>query len=367
MDQIRTVYFDESGFTGPNLRDHDQPVFVYAGLMIEPVEAAAYLQRWTSKFSIPLGKNDEVKGSSLMTSKNPTRLTAVTELIDDLGSEAWIAIFEKPFALAGKFFEYTLDPILFPKIGLFHALRFPQFVANLLAVSARADGQVESMLADFMQFVNKGDAAFTAGTAAEFDLNNPLDCIRSILARHRSTVLEHVSDARQLDFGSWILDLTSTALFTLLMQMGDEVPLRVVVDESKPLAANMNIFNKMVDMERGGPEFVQNGMRMGRFSLSESLIPRKSHLEPGLQLADVIAAAAGKIARDGAVKREKLAEALDKSHQFWIQGDPLALDWSNASVRLNSALLFHLAERSVNGQDLFEDLEGFLLALGLSL
>src|SRR5215203_174490 len=170
MSDTRSIYFDESGFTGPNLRDHDQPVFVYSGLMIEPGDAAEYLQRWIAKFSVPTGKHGEVKGSSLVTSKTAARLKAMTELVQDLGSHAWLTVFEKPFSLAGKFFEYTFDPILFPKIGVFHALRFPQFIANLVALHARTDAEVEAMLHDFMRFVNKGDSTFTFDVNRAFDL-----------------------------------------------------------------------------------------------------------------------------------------------------------------------------------------------------
>src|SRR5690348_315071 len=119
----RTVFFDESGFTGRNLRDPDQPHFVYAGVSIEPGDAKRLLHDWVRSNSIPLAANGEVKVKSLLTSPIPRRRDAVVELLSELGPRSSVAIFEKRFCLAAKFFDYVFDPILLPKIEVFHALR----------------------------------------------------------------------------------------------------------------------------------------------------------------------------------------------------------------------------------------------------
>ena len=112
---VRTVFFDESGYTGRNLLDADQPYFIYACVAMEPDEANELLNDWVWSNGIPVGANGEVKVTSLMTSTNPRRRDAVVQLLSTIASRTSVAIFEKQFCLAAKFFDYVFDPILLPK------------------------------------------------------------------------------------------------------------------------------------------------------------------------------------------------------------------------------------------------------------
>ena len=357
----RTVFFDESGYTGPNLSDLSQPFFVYAGLIIEPDAARDYLDAWVAKHRITRDKNGEAKATSLITSRDSSRHAAIAELASDLGPSAWVAVFEKSFCLAGKFFEYAFDPILLPKIGLFHALRFPQFLANLVHMYAQSQLAVEQLLTDFAALVRRDTPDFEAALPlAAYDPQDPIDCIRIILAKNRRTVIEHVEYSRQLPLVKWLLDLTSTALFTLLMQIGNSTPLRVICDESKPLAADTSAFDALVG-RTDDVEYVVNGLRLGTVNLSEPVVPRPSRSEAGLQLADIIAGATAKAVKTLAVGgKSPFANALDDIHSVKVGADITEIDLQRREAQVNLMLLTDLADRSGRGVDLLDGIEDFI-------
>lgn len=357
----RTVFFDESGFTGRNLRDPDQPYFVYAGVAIEPDEAKHLLDTWVRSNDIPLGANGEVKVTSLMTSTNTRRRDSVAELLSELGPRTSVAIFEKRFCLAAKFFDYVFDPILLPKIGVFHALRFGHFLANLVLVYSNRDQDIPRLLADFSDLVNGRDARFGVGLPADLNLRRPTDCIKAIIARHVDIVRDHVTEAQQLAFGRWLLDLTCSALFGLLMQMEGDDALCVVCDKSKPLAADVTVFDRFVRSTDVHPDIHINDMRLRSLSLVEPITPRKSHLEAGLQLADVVAGSVANVMKYQQDPRsERLAEALDACQTMWVKADRSYVDAREYRTQVNLSLLTRLAERSVRGENLLDDLEEFV-------
>jgi hypothetical protein len=63
MTEVHTIYFDESGFTGNDLLNDDQPVFVYASVAIEPSQAEDIIAEMISRFRL---QGDELKGSNLV-------------------------------------------------------------------------------------------------------------------------------------------------------------------------------------------------------------------------------------------------------------------------------------------------------------
>lgn len=357
----RTIFFDESGYTGGNLRDPDQPYFVYAGVMIEPEDAAQVLARWVASHHIPLGANDEVKVTSLLTSTDARRRVAVVELLSELSPRVSVAIFEKRFCLAAKFFDYVFDPILLPKIELFHGLRFAHFLANLMLLYSRRDGDISQLLDEFADLVNGRDERFARGLPTDLNFRNVTDCVKAIVATHQDAARVHIADARQLAFGRWLLDLTCTGLFTLLMQIEADEPLRVFCDESMPLAADIAIFNRFVNRVDTRPDVLVNDLRLKPINLAEPVSPRKSHLEPGLQLADVVAGSVANAVKNPTDPRsEALAAALNDCRSIWVKADRSYVDAREHRTQINLSLLMLLAMRSVAGEDLFDHIEEFV-------
>lgn len=361
IDVVRTIFFDESGYTGRNLQDADQPYFVYAGVMIEPENAARVLERWITTYDIPRGANGEIKASSLLTSTNRRRHEAVSALLSEIAPLVSVAIFEKRFCLAAKFFDYVFDPILLPKIELFHALRFAHFLANLILMYSRRDRVLAQLLEEFATLVNRGDPRFASGLPNDLNLRNVTDCIKTIVVTHAAVVRDHVLEARQLAFGDWLLDLTCTALLTLLMQIDGDEPLRVICDESKPLAADISIFDRFVDNSNVSPDVMLNDLRLRPINLAEPISPRKSHLEAGLQLADLVAGSVANAVKNADHARAgSIAEALEGCRSVWVKTDVSYVDPRQLRARVNLDLLMLLAMRCAHGEDLFDRIEEFV-------
>ena len=102
-----TIYLDESGATGNHLMDQEQPFFVYASLGLEQDEASAIHSEMVDRFQI---QGPELKGISL--TKRQQGREAILWLWREAGQRSKIAVAEKVFALAGKFFEYMFEPSL---------------------------------------------------------------------------------------------------------------------------------------------------------------------------------------------------------------------------------------------------------------
>jgi len=129
MTGAQTIYFDESGFTGNNLLNPNQPAFVYAGIAIDPDGASRLHTEVVSRFNI---RSRELKGKNLV--RTGKGREAISWLLSECRGIACIAISNKNYALAGKFYEYIFEPILQPQNSLFYAVGFHKFIANLLYV-----------------------------------------------------------------------------------------------------------------------------------------------------------------------------------------------------------------------------------------
>ena len=70
MADTRKLYCDESGFTGPDLLNADQPYFVYSSVLIDPKHAAELVQQVRADYKL---QGNELKGSRLLKSSSRTQ------------------------------------------------------------------------------------------------------------------------------------------------------------------------------------------------------------------------------------------------------------------------------------------------------
>jgi hypothetical protein len=95
-NQMTNLFCDESGFTGQDLLNRDQPYFSYSSVLIDPLEADEIVAQVKADF--PLGK--ELKGSRML-SNSPGR-KAAEFIFDKLAHRSITVVADKRFALAGK-------------------------------------------------------------------------------------------------------------------------------------------------------------------------------------------------------------------------------------------------------------------------
>ena len=98
VETIQTVYLDEAGFTGNNLLDPAQPMFVYSAVAMAKDQAAALHSEVVSRFRL---RDHELKGSNLV--KRRQGREAISWLLARSGEYALVAVYDKRYALAGRF------------------------------------------------------------------------------------------------------------------------------------------------------------------------------------------------------------------------------------------------------------------------
>ena len=103
----RTLYFDESGFTGHNLLDPAQPIFVLASSDIETDAARQVLQR-----SFPRYRGAEFKFSNVWRSSHKRGLVEFGRHLDSLHHHTFIWIIDKRFCVLTKIVDFLIEPYI---------------------------------------------------------------------------------------------------------------------------------------------------------------------------------------------------------------------------------------------------------------
>ena len=99
---VRTIYCDESGFTGYNLLDPVQPVFAIASADIAEGRAAAVLRD-----SFPRYQAHEFKFSNIWSSKNRAGFLRFAAHLQEFANSSFIYIADKRFAVLNSSLSHT--------------------------------------------------------------------------------------------------------------------------------------------------------------------------------------------------------------------------------------------------------------------
>jgi hypothetical protein len=294
MKKCQQLFFDESGFTGPNLLDDRQSHFVYAGLAVNSEEADTVVARLAKDHR--LGKG-ELKYTNLIASENGRR--AISETVNIYSERTKIAVFHKTFALAGKFFEYVFEPVLAPNSLPFYESNFHRFIQQYIYMEMLAVPNSKEWILDFQDWVRRGDHGRLEQLVKRLGKGEGLIAmIRDFVAGYRQEIMGEIEGLRR-DTGEmnpWILDLTTTALFNLLTDFGAEYrQIDVVCDEAAPLKTNAPFFNVMIDRTDRPTIALGGATRPVTFNLKQEIRLMSSKTVAGLQLADLCAGAVANV------------------------------------------------------------------------
>lgn len=102
---VRTLYFDESGFTGYNLLDPSQPIFAIASANIAEDQAREILRD-----SFPRYRGTEFKFSNIWGSNNRTGLLRFAAHLESLQDLTFIYMADKRFAVLTKIVDFLIEP-----------------------------------------------------------------------------------------------------------------------------------------------------------------------------------------------------------------------------------------------------------------
>lgn len=103
----RTIYFDESGFTGYNLLDRQQPVFVVSSTDIAPDAAELILRE-----SFPKYRGEEFKFSNIWGSSHRSGLIEFGRRLTPLENHAFSWMIDKRFCVLTKIVDFLIEPPL---------------------------------------------------------------------------------------------------------------------------------------------------------------------------------------------------------------------------------------------------------------
>lgn len=364
------LHFDESGFTGNNLLHKQQKIFCYASLECPHYEAKAFVERIINKYQI---QNGEIKGGKLLKGARGKR--AVDEIIQSFKGRFKVSVSDKRYALAAKFFEYIFEPAISSVNSIFYNINFHRFVSNMLHIELSVRGAMaEGIFEDFEKLMRTGDfeglkALFS--TSKDEGISPVLGQICDFAIHNKESVIRELEGYVGEGAGKWVLDLTNTALFSLLAEWGQEyAQLTAYCDQSKPLSEGPDIFNVMINRQDKKFSHIAGIDSPITFNLKEPLKLVDSKVVHGVQLADAIAAAfAYTCDRDNQDEYAVKWRGMIEEHVIFgsVFHDYDHLDLSKLEVQRNTVLLQELAERSKNGVSLTEGIAEYIQFITIAL
>ncbi|WP_170381962.1 DUF3800 domain-containing protein [Ruegeria atlantica] len=357
------ISFDESGFTGPDLLNEDQPYFVYASHDLSPPEASEFLESLKTDFRLQGG---ELKATRLKRRRDWDELSdRICEITD---RRSRVIFFEKRAALAGKFFEYFFEPVLSENNLAFYRIDFHRYMMNAILFLMRDSGTdysgLSTQMQAFMRSFRPADAPDLFGANGQHHI--VMERIQSFCVGYADRIAaetEHLRPGND-ETGKWALDLTSTSLFSLLFQWwGHRHPrLQVLCDDSKPLTQMADHFNAWVGQDQSVP--VTNGRTSIelRGNLVAPIEFGSSEEHPTIQLADLLAG----MTVDFCNRKGGAPSGIQKwvlRNCMWshsVEFDPELVRKGNPTVRVGRELLKELALKAERGDDPLDQIGSFI-------
>ena len=356
------IYFDESGFTGNNLLHPQQRHFAYASVATDDEEAKGFVEHLIARHRIQGG---ELKGSKLIRFNRGRK--AIDEVISTFEKRLKVSISDKKFALACKFHEYIFEPCYSDVNSLFYGVGFHKFIANILYVELVARGAgAEELFLEFEELMRTRDEArldniFSSSVHPE---NSPIITqIREFAAHRAGDIREELDSLDGTGIGKWILDLTNTALFTLLANWGSHFDeLTAVCDPSKPLRQDQEIFTSMIGRKDRVYSDAFGESHPITFNLSGPIVFADSKVTHGIQIADAVAAAAIYVfSGEKDDYTEKWRETIARiGHYGSVIPDLDAVNLREHGAQRNALLLLELHSRAKAGKSISDGMADYI-------
>ena len=361
---MKSVYCDESGFTGNDLWLSEQPNFVYAAVAVEEDEAKEIVQSARTDYSI---QAPELHTSQMLRYAKGKR--AVRAVLEKILPSSSVIFFHKRYSLAGKMFEYLIEPAISDGNSMFYNIGFNKFVATGLYCALLADpANASEPLQDFQILMRTGDITrldrLINGMSAE-GVETFLGQLATVITCNRGDIESELTAVTNGDpVARWILELTTSALMSLLSFISGEqmTPLSVTCDESTPLLSQAEMLDSMIGRQDLRRIKFDNRTNQITFNLAHKIRFGNSKALAGIQLADMVASSTA-----FALKRPD-----DDFSCFWMERckeivhfncvvpNVDEFDMSNERSVLNAFVLNELVDRSVGGRHLLHGMPQFI-------
>jgi hypothetical protein len=358
----QNIYFDESGYTGNNLLHPDQKFFAYASVATDEVEAGEFVESIIKRYGI---QNGELKGSKLVRFTKGRK--AISEILHHFAERLKVSISDKKFALACKFHECIFEPCYSEVNSLFYKLGFHRFIANILYLEFVARGAgADEIFREFEELMRTNDESKLSSifSTSVHHENSPIIVQIREFAQYRAEDIR-VELASLSDSGTseWILDLTNTSLYTLLSNWGTQYDqITAICDHSKPLQHDQRIFEAMINRRDRVFSDVFGESHPITFNLSKPIQFRDSKITHGIQIADVVAAAAVYVFSDANDEySKKWSEIIGRiGHYGSMIPDFDEMNLNDTRTQRNAVLLMELHSRAKIGKSLVEGIGEYI-------
>lgn len=362
----QTIYCDESGFTGNNLLDAESPFFTYAAVAIEDAAAREIVERTIRDCRLSA---TELKGARLIRHARGRRV--VGNILEQCAGQALVIALHKRYSLATKFFEHIFEPVLAEQNSIFYNAGFHRFVSNVIYFEAL--GNTERAITALSAFQDvmwsrepsKLPSLFPVRGIAD-DYSEVLRDIEAFFMCHREIIAADVAaHSGDEPLYAWMLDLSVTALYSLLAAWGERHDaLLVLADDSKPLRQIREPFDMMIGRTDRSYVTFEGKRHSIIFNLAAPLRFVSSHEHSGVQIADVFASALSWSLRNphDDTARSWLRTMQESLNECSIFPDASVVDLSEDKAVVNRLILRELVDRSVRKHDLFDGMPAFIAA-----
>jgi len=300
------IYCDESGNSGPNYVDPNQPFFALASWCMPYAqlgEIAAVVETHRQTYS---GRAPELKASNILRSQRGKE--GAVSLLSTLGKLGCVPVFviaEKRYCVAGKIVETFLDPAFNPLVNNWF---IPDTTTKQEIANTLYDRLPESVLNNFA-------AAYRDPTreVLQYSLDEIVASVRSSINPELADLIQgsgpkigEIADVERAAalLGNVQATLNLPALASLLMMIellarnGCIAPRKFVHDEIRTYQEGyQKMFGIMRSAGEGAFEFPNGSMALYPLRNIPIFELAKSHVTPMIQAADVLAGATTHLAR----------------------------------------------------------------------
>lgn len=208
-----TIFCDEAGFTGNNLLDPNSEHFVFATVNVSHENARRLVSQTIGRFKL---QGNELKGSNLI--KHSAGRKAIDFLLEKCVDDSKVVFFNKKYAAAAKFYEWTFDEIFGNHNTFFYVANFHRFISNALYVGIVAgDPLARAAVTDFQALMRHkiGDAKdklFSFDTPG-LTVTSLIEMVILFCYLNKDQIMAKLNPLlRDPDEYKWMLELSNTAL-----------------------------------------------------------------------------------------------------------------------------------------------------------
>lgn len=344
------IYCDEAGFTGDRMLDANQPMFTFASVAMNEMEAQGLVCQIRRAHRV---EAEELKGNRLMRSSKGRKV--VLETLKGMRGRYLVTVYDKKLSLACKFFEYIFEPVLARNSSLFYENNFHKFIATLVYISLLyGEELVVQIITQFEQFMRSLDPqdapVLFDGKTRDSGIQDPMADIARFIEGYRETILQESSHV-----GHWTLDLSLSALWSHLGYWNKSFSiLHVLCDDSKPLRDLAPVLDDIM-VNRPDRVWVQmwGKVRPLTFNLARPVEFGSSAEQLGVQLADVASSAflQALTHRDEYWSRDFLREFEPHVHEDCILPEISYMDIKTPACAVNALILRELGQRAIEKRD----------------